>query len=344
MSRKIHLLSAVLTLVFASLACNIGQTTTDPLAAQQALLAKIPQHYSNTPQVDKTYVGALDGSTAFIAVVVQNSVAVVYICDGDQISEWFGGSVSKDQLDFTSAKGTHLTASAAADSVSGTLALAGGQPLAFVAQPAVEGQTGLFRFKGDQDKVTYTTGWIVTQTGARGETNSANGVQNGLVINIDPAATAQTALRLRSDDHEYTIAFQGVGYNLHTSSVLQLPVNPGQNDFDYFCNDTKYFAGGIQVPEGQVLTVDLVADGCQVVTAQAAPPPVSDTQGQSSSSSGGAANQPVSSGAGQFGCQAGLGGFGTDFNNGFHAGFGSSGFNAGFQGGVGFTSGFGALC
>jgi len=343
MPRKLSLLSAVFALVFASLACNVGQTASDPLAAQQALLAKIPQHYSNTSQVDKTYVGALNGSAAFIALVIQNGVAVVYICDGDQISEWFGGSVSNNQLDFTSAKGTHLTASAAADSVSGTLSLAGGQPLAFVAQTAVEGQTGLFRFKGDQDNVTYTTGWIVTQTGARGETNSANGAQNGLVINIDPAATAQTALRLRSDDHEYTIAFQGVGYNLHKLSVLQLPVNPGQNDFDYFCNDTKYFAGGIQVPEGQVLTVDLVADGCQVVTAQTAPPPVADAQGQSSSSSS-VANQPAGSSGGQFGCQAGLGGFGTDFNNGFHAGFGSAGFNAGFQGGVGFTSGFGALC
>jgi hypothetical protein len=273
MTKKfLHLLPAI-ALVLASLACNLSPAASDPTAARTALLAQIPSPTGDKPQADKTFVGAVEGSQTYIGLVIQNGTVVVYICDGGDVSEWFGGQVADGKLDFTSDKGTHLVATSATDLVTGTLTLSGGQPLAFSAIPAVEGQTGLFRHKGDKDNLTYLTGWIVTQTGARGETDSANGAQNGLVINISPDPGQQTLLRIRSDDHEYTVAKEGIGFNLHHYSVLELPVTPGQNDFDYFCNDTKFFAGGIVVPEGNILTVDLVAEGCQALPAPPVPVP-----------------------------------------------------------------------
>lgn len=273
MIRKILQVVPALALALASLACSLGPAASDPTAARQALLAQIPSPTSGKPQADKTFVGAVEGSQTYIGLVIQNGIAVIYLCDGGAVSEWFGGQVTDGKLDLTSDKGTHLVATSSGDLVTGTLTLAGAQPLGFSAIPAVEGQTGLFRHKGDKDRVTYLTGWIVTQTGARGQTDSANGAQNGLVINISPDPGQQTLLRIRSDDHEYTVAKEGIGFNLHHFSVLELPVPPGQNDFDYFCNDTKFFAGGIVVPEGNILTVDLVAEGCQALPAAPVPRP-----------------------------------------------------------------------
>ena len=266
---KATYLLVTLTLIVATLACSLGQTANDPDTARQALLAQIPAPYSNAAQADKTFVGPVADSQTYIAIVIQKEVVVVYICDGGQVSEWFGGTITGDTLDITSSAGTHLSASLTADSVTGTLTLTGGQPLAFSAQPAITGETGLFRQK-DQANLT---GWIVTKVGARGLTETANGAQNGLNISIDPSQTQQTLLRIRSDQNEYTIAKDGIGFNLHNFSILELPVNPGQNDFDFFCNDTKFFAGGIVVPEGHILTVDLVADGCQALAAPAEPAP-----------------------------------------------------------------------
>lgn len=352
MSRKFIFVFIFILLALAALSCNLGSTA-NASADYQELLAQIPKHYSGDPQADKTFVGSLEGTQTYIAFVIQNDKAIVYICDGYQVSEWITGKVADGKLDLTTDKGTHLTASATSDSVTGTLTLTDGQPLVFSASPTVEGQTGLYRYQGDENGITYTTGWIVGPSGARGETNSVNGAQNGVVVDITPGAEAQTALRLLSDSNEYTIAFQGVGYNLHALSVLQIPVNPGQNDFDYFCNGNKYFAGGIVVPENSILTVSLVADGCQAVNAgaQASVSSSSGTGSSGSASDGSAAsngnNGSSNSGVGScsgfnatFCFQPGLGGFG--FGGQFGNGFGGSQFGGGGFGGFGgFNSGFG---
>lgn len=337
MSRKFIFAFSLTLVALAGLACNFGATP-NASADYKELLAQIPKHYSGDPQADQTFVGSVEGTQTYIALVIQNDKAVVYICDGDEISEWITGNVTDGKLDLTTAKGTHLTAVATSDSVTGTLTLTDGQPLTFSASPAVEGQTGLYRYQGEENGVTYTTGWIVGSSGARGETNSVNGTQNGVVVNITPGAEAQTALRLLSDSNEYTIAYQGVGYNLHAFSVLQLPVNPGQNDFDYFCNGNKYFAGGMVVPENSILTVSLVADGCQAVNAGTQSSVTSSSNaGSSDTTSDGSAistgNSGVSAGGScagfnaAFCFQPGLGGFGFDALAG--GGFGGSQFGGG---------------
>ncbi len=346
MSRKPLFVITLFCLALAGLACNVGASAGNSAAESQALLAQIPKHFSDDPQADQTYIGSVEGSQAYIAFVIQGDTAVVYICDGDKLSEWISGKVADSQLEFASEKGTQLKANITADSVAGTLTLPDGQPLAFSASPAVEGQTGLYRYQGDENGVTYTTGWIVGPAGARGETNSVNGAQNGVIVNVNPGEGTQTALRIQSDSNEYAIAFQGVGYNLHAFSVLQLAVSSGQNDFDYFCHSTKYFAGGIQVPEGSTLIVNLVADGCQAVASapQAAPEPSSGSSNADGTASNGsnngsfASNGGGSSGAGcgfgfggGFCFQPGLGGFGGQFGGQFGGGFGGSQFG-GFGG------------
>src|SRR6185436_10200406 len=66
----------------------------------RTLLADVPAPLSEGKQAEQT----------FIALVVNDGLAAVYICDGEDVSEWLGGAASGDRLDLTSDKGTHLTA------------------------------------------------------------------------------------------------------------------------------------------------------------------------------------------------------------------------------------------
>lgn len=78
-----------------------------------------------------------------------------------------------------------------------------------------------------------------------------------------PAKAGQGTLEIVTQDHEITVAYNGTGYNIHRFSSLHLAVTPGQNDFDYFCGNTKYFVGGVQVAAGQTTTITLQPGLCE---------------------------------------------------------------------------------
>ena len=232
--------------------------TTDPATAGQALLAKIPDITSDQPQADKTFVGAVKGTQALIGIVVQNDVVAGYMCDGTDVSQWFTGKVANNKIDLTNAKGTRLVADVGADSVNGTVTLTGGQPLSFTTAPAVKDVSGLYRQKVTKDNITAVNGWVIAADGARGLSEVLNGLQGGLAL----TANAPSKLRILSDDHEYTISFEGVGRNLRKLSVLELSVaTPGQVGFDVFCGQKKTFVG-VNIPKGTTITV-LVTDKCE---------------------------------------------------------------------------------
>ncbi len=87
----------------------------------------------------------------------------------------------------------------------------------------------------------------------------------GLAAGPDPEAQpgpGQGVLEIQTLDHEITVAYQGTGYNIHRFSRLRLAVNPGSNDFDYFCGNTKYFVGDVFVQAGQTTTVTLQPGEC----------------------------------------------------------------------------------
>jgi hypothetical protein len=73
----------------------------------------------------------------------------------------------------------------------------------------------------------------------------------------------QGVLLVQTQDNEITVAKDGEGYNIHRFSTLRLVVNAGQNDFDYFCGNTKYFVGNIKVQAGQTTTVALQPGLCE---------------------------------------------------------------------------------
>jgi hypothetical protein len=96
----------------------------------------------------------------------------------------------------------------------------------------------------------------------------------------DPKAVArpgQGTLEIKNLDHEITVSYNGTGYNIHRYATLRLAVEPGQNDFDYFCGGLKYFVGDVKVAAGATTTVTLQANGCAdtLVSAPTATPPTS---------------------------------------------------------------------
>lgn len=90
------------------------------------------------------FVGELpDANNTFLALVAdepQNGEEPrgvrAYICDGADISEWFVGEVSVDEVQLTSEGGAQLAANLTPEAATGTITLPDGQSLDFEALPA----------------------------------------------------------------------------------------------------------------------------------------------------------------------------------------------------------------
>lgn len=112
-----------------------------------------------------SFVGKVDGSDAFISVVVHaNGEVTAYVCDGADISEWFKGTADGSSLDLTNANGASLTATLSANSASGTFTPAGDSALNFSAEIASE-PAGLYRADLTYENTAYVGGWIVLPDG-----------------------------------------------------------------------------------------------------------------------------------------------------------------------------------
>lgn len=118
-----------------------------------------------TQTVSGSFVGKVDGSDAFIAVVLHTDGTVTaYVCDSVSISEWFMGNVDGSSLDLTNASGARLTADLAPDSFTGTFTGSDGSPLSFSVQQEDE-PYGLYRGEDTVDGVDLVAGWIVLPDG-----------------------------------------------------------------------------------------------------------------------------------------------------------------------------------
>ncbi len=112
-----------------------------------------------------SFVGKVDGSDAFIAVVLHTDGAVTaYVCDSTTISEWFKGSVDGASLSLTNADGARLSADLAAGSFDGTFTTSEGISLNFSVTEADQ-PAGLYRDEDTVDGVDLVAGWIVLPDG-----------------------------------------------------------------------------------------------------------------------------------------------------------------------------------
>lgn len=115
-------------------------------------------------QTAGSYVGEVQGSKAFIALVVsEEGKALAYVCDGESIALWFRGRLEGGVLELQGSAGQRLQGRLAGE-VSGQLTLPDGRSLAFSARAAA-GEAGLYRYEGSSSGSAYTGGWIINQKG-----------------------------------------------------------------------------------------------------------------------------------------------------------------------------------
>jgi hypothetical protein len=103
-----------------------------------------------------TFVGSVPGTNVFVGVVLGPGEALAYFCDGARLSGWLRGRNDGQTYTLSGKGGDRLVAQVQGDVVTGTLTPHGGQALAFTADRAVDGESGLFRGVarvGRQDQV-----------------------------------------------------------------------------------------------------------------------------------------------------------------------------------------------
>lgn len=115
-------------------------------------------------QGENGFVGIVDGTDAFVSILLGEEKGIAYVCNGDEdISEWFSGMVlDLNEVSFTNAKGGKITASFINNSFEGEVLLRDGRRFQFVAVVNTGIYGGIYRVLGeDAVQAEIEAGWIV---------------------------------------------------------------------------------------------------------------------------------------------------------------------------------------
>jgi hypothetical protein len=159
--------------------------------------ASAPSQAKNAVALKGTFVGKVDGSDAYIALVSDAKRVLGYVCDSKRVSGWLDVAVIRGGTAILSSRGGKALGQAtfSADGVSGEVTI-GGARRAFSAQPA-SGDAGLYRAAhvrrqdGTLGKGEIELGWIVLPDGTqRGGLNT--GTTSKVLVQsaprLDPSA------------------------------------------------------------------------------------------------------------------------------------------------------------
>ncbi len=144
-------LMASLFIVFVAFACG-----GDDLTAPVKTLFEI--------QGENGFVGMVEGTNAFIALLVTNEEALVYVCNGEEeIYEWFRGSIADpEHVSLSNNYGNQVVADFDGNLFTGTVVLSDKSSHAFEAIPNTGNETGIFQVYGEQaTQEGVVAGWIL---------------------------------------------------------------------------------------------------------------------------------------------------------------------------------------
>ena len=146
------------------------------------LLASAPLAAAGeTQQNGTTFVGTVEGTDAYIGIVVGKTAAFGYICDAEGVTHWLRGSVKKGDVTLTAATGASVVAELADGKLTGKAFLPADPAAANPADLAgvtvhdfeatrAKGRAGLFRQEKAVDGTTFAAGWVRLGDGSlRGE-------------------------------------------------------------------------------------------------------------------------------------------------------------------------------
>jgi hypothetical protein len=102
---------------------------------------------AETPQ---TFVGITEGSDEIVAVTLAgDGRAEAYVCDGEEVGEFFEGQIEDGRLRLTSARGAQLEATVGGDRAEGTFRSADGEDLTF--QASLNDEAGIYLIEVSAD-------------------------------------------------------------------------------------------------------------------------------------------------------------------------------------------------
>jgi hypothetical protein len=184
------------------------------------------QQAASGPQ---TYVGITSGSDEFVAVtLLGNGQAQVYVCDGEQVGEYFEGPVENGKINLTSARGAKLEATVDGESVEGTFSIANGTPLPF--QATLNDEAGIYvvNVSADGSMTGESAGLGLfnltpTATGVEGSASYPSGQEvalNGRVVDgqeipveeLRAQLTSGEEIEIPGDKHTFSFYSAGQGF------------------------------------------------------------------------------------------------------------------------------------
>lgn len=110
-----------------------------------------------------TFVGYVENSDAFVALVRADDSVVAYVCDGRKTATWLRGEADGRTFDVTAGE-ARLRAVFERGAITGTFTSAQGGAYPFVARPAAAGG-GFYRATATLAGLGYVGGWIVLSDG-----------------------------------------------------------------------------------------------------------------------------------------------------------------------------------
>ena len=114
------------------------------------------------------FVGKVNGTDAFIALLIRENEGIVYACNGDEkIYEWFRGSINEsNKISLDNDDGAQVSAEFINNSFVGELTLRSGNLHSFTATPNKLDSAGIYHLSGDIAKQNEIEGgWIVNSDG-----------------------------------------------------------------------------------------------------------------------------------------------------------------------------------
>ncbi len=119
-------------------------------------------------QGENGFVGTVDGTNAFIALLIAKDEAIVYVCNGEEeIAEWFKGNISDpENISLTNSPGAQVTGKFEGSSLTGRIVLRNSSTHSFTASTNTGTETGVFRVYGDEaTQEGIVAGWILNSSG-----------------------------------------------------------------------------------------------------------------------------------------------------------------------------------
>jgi hypothetical protein len=203
--------------VTSSAAASAAASGSQSASASAAASASASGSFVIPPHAN--YDGEVQGNLGAVALVVHDTFAIAYFCNGSTIEAWFDGTPHNGQLSMTgkgaASAGATLTANYALGHARGTVVIKGVSYVFSII--AVHKPSGLFQSIANVRGATVKAGWIVladgTEVGSLNpDVNSANAVSQ--------AAPKLDLSTLTADDGGTTITATAIDAEAGTGLTL----------------------------------------------------------------------------------------------------------------------------